>query len=310
MPNIVDDAFQNRDIVVAHAYGDEDAGYVAIKQGMEYGEIDYINVHDNFRGVDDSQGSVANKLFAEGVEKIINQGKVPLVYCNAGNGKIQHMAEKYGMDVSGLKVQENISDGLTPIMQEASNDFTEVKIFLSPEVEDAAEAAAPPNTGLDYSVPGAIEGCEIFYDAPRKGSSNSINAEVVQGTNNVDSIVSELESLEDEVNPEAWGYSVDFDATDPVAYPLSQDLSNNGWNLVNLQKNGEATMLKLNREIGPYGLTSKTQEFIDDVGLPYAVEAEGSKSNQIVFAPEDSQIETVSADSMVGEEVLRPTRAD
>lgn len=296
---------EDSNIAVAQVNG-ELSGYVVYEEDSDFVELDIVEVFPFWQGVDFEGDKIAKGLIDYVAEISEDSDKSMVTYCNAGNGKIQYMAQSHGMQISGLKAEQNISDGLTPIMQKPADDFAQIETFLSPEVKEAAEASASPNTGLTYNIPGETGEYALSYEMPENGSSNAVNTELASGDKNIQSIISELEEIQD-INPGAWSYTVDFDATEPGAYPLSQNLSNNGWHLINVGENGDATMLKPNRETGPYGVTSETQEFIDSVGLPYRVEAEGTKSNQIKVTSNDSKTQK---ESMTANKVLQPTNAD
>ena len=275
------------DIAVAHVNG-EIAGYLVYESDDTFTELDLIEVLPFWQGIDIDGRKPAKDLIQHVADTSPSETGL-ITYCNAGNGKIQYMAEQQGLETRGLKIESNMDDGITPIMTKpGENSFSEVEAFLSPSVRTAAEAASDEDILLDYQTNEQTQGYDIDYQNISQHGSNAVKANLNEGSRPLNSVLSELRDLE-EVRPSSWAYTVDFEIHDPAAFSITDELAGQNWSLVNIERDGRATMFKPVRESEPFRATPRTQEFLDDVGLPYRIDEQGERSDTISVIPAKDQ---------------------
>lgn len=253
------------DIFVAEEDG-ELLGAAVYNNRGGMGVLEHVEVFEEERG-----RGVGSAL----VDRMLEEADADSLYAQATSmdGKSQTMLENRGFESSGFRIGAEISDIDEDTIEGFNLDIwrTEdsVKAYIPSDLQRFADKALEDQRNVEYLEPdnNSLTGSFEFTDRRGRrlemivGEGDTIWPNVERAMNVVD-------------NDEYFATTVHIDVSEPVAYPILEELNDRGFRPINFSPavdGRELTMLGLRIKSGELALTDENSELLEATGLEYEV---------------------------------------
>ena len=253
---------------IAHK-DDEILGFALYSENGDIGNLEYVGVHPKNRG---------ERIGSALVDKVLEESEADSLYAQATslNGRIQSMLQNRGFEASGFNVsangpciEENTIEGLNLNLW---NTDDLINAYIPQELREFADNSLSSQRDINYVEPRGEQLTGSFEYANK--NDDRLEISIGAGSNLHHHIEGAIEQLNNK--NDYWASTVEVDTSEPVAYPILDMLSDQGFKPVDFSPavDGQVlTMADLGNPAGPFNLTDETIELLETTGLDYEAES-------------------------------------